>query len=279
MKHTTVITTIQNKDLKSKILLELSAKIWFAAATIGQWIFGIYVFGFYHRSAFSGDFEKWNRVLPAGYIPGDSAGNISVAVHVLLGGIIIVGGPLQFLPMIQKKYKLFHKWLGRIYVVTVMLIGLAGLLMVWIRGAVGDLFMHISISISAIYLITFAVLTIKNAMARNIKVHRKMALRLFMIANGGWFFRIGLMAWIVVNKGPAGFNTETFSGPALWIISAFSYSLPLALFILELYFYAQEKKNQTLNIVATAIICFSTLLTILGITAAALISWIPRTTM
>lgn len=269
-----IITSVASK--KAIKLLETSAKIWFCIATIGQWIFGLYVIVFYHGSTLSGDFEKWNRVLPKGYIPGDWIGNLSVAIHVLLGGIIIVGGPLQFIPFIQKRFKQFHRWLGRSYVVAAIIIGVMGLVMVWTRGSVGDQFMHISISISAIYLILFAVLTIKNAISRQFKTHRKMALRLFMMANGGWFFRIGIMGWILINGKPVGFDIKTFSGPALWVISVLSYSLPAGLFILELYFLAQERKKKALVHFATGIIILAIILTVVGVFAATMMAWVPR---
>ncbi len=269
-----IITSVASaKALK---FLEASAKTWFCVATIGQWLFGLYVIVFYHGSTFSGDFEKWNRVLPKGYIPGDWIGNLSVAIHVLLGGIVIVGGPLQFVPIIQKRYKQLHRWLGRFYVVAAIIIGVMGLVMVWIRGSVGDRFMHISISVSAIYLILFAVLTIKNAMAKQFKTHRKMALRLFMMANGGWFFRIAVMGWILINGKPVGFDIQTFSGPALWVISVLSYSLPAGLIILELYFLAQERKKKVLVHFTTGIIILAIILTAVGVFAAALMAWIPR---
>lgn len=278
MKYFFETTMTTPASIKSVKLLESSAKTWFCVATIGQWLFGFYVIAFYHTSTLNADFERWNRVLPKGYVAGDWVGNLSVAIHVLLGGIIILGGPIQFIPLIQKRFKEFHKWFGRIYVTTVIIIGLVGLIMVWVRGSVGDLFMHISISISAVYLILFAVLTIKNAIAKKLKIHRKMALRLFMIANGGWFFRIGVMGWILINGKPVGFNTQTFSGPALWIISVLSYSLPAALIILELYFQAQERKKKVLVMVTTGIIIFAILITLIGIFAAAIMAWIPRIT-
>jgi hypothetical protein len=53
-----------------------------------------------------------------------------------------------------------------------------------------------------------------------------------------WFFRLMLPLWIVVNQGPAGFDPETFQGPALTAIAFLSYRLPLAM--LELYFRAQK---------------------------------------
>lgn len=264
---------------KSDKLLLLSAKIWFITAAIGQWIFGIYVFLFYHRSAVMLDFAKWNKVLPSGYIKGDMLGNLYVALHVLLGGVIIIGGPLQFVPYIQRKYRLFHRWLGRIYITAAVIIGLAGLLMVWVRGSVGDTFMHVSISISAVYLFIFAILTIKNARAKKFIEHRKWALRLFMIANGGWFFRIGLMGWILINGGPVGIDRATFTGPAIWIISVLSYSVPLAIIILELYLYALKRKSNLLSLTTTLLIFIATIFTLIGITAATIFSWYPRAVM
>ena len=52
------------------------------------------------------------------------------------------------------------------------------------------------------------------------------------MASGVWFFRVGLMLWVVVNQGPAGFDTETFRGPFLTFLSLAQSLLPLA--ILEL---------------------------------------------
>lgn len=274
--YTSIITPVKKTKINPDKLLSISAMSWFVIATAGQWIFGIYVLLFYHGYALSGDFEKWNKVLPSGYIKGDLLGNISVAVHVLLGGIIVIGGPLQFVPFIQRKFRTFHRWLGRFFVITSMIIGVAGLIMVWVRGAIGDTFMHISISISAVYLFAFAFLTIKSARNKKFKEHRQWALRLFMIANGGWFFRIGVLGWILVNGGPVGFNVKTFSGPALWAISAMSYSLPIALLILELYLYAQRQKKQLVSVIAASIIFIATVLTFFGVVAATVISWYPR---
>ncbi|MCU0323010.1 MAG: DUF2306 domain-containing protein [Chitinophagaceae bacterium] len=257
-------------------ILKQFAQTLFALAIFGQLLFGIYVLGFYFSSALNGQFENWNKVLPAAYIKGDLLGNIIVGLHVLIGGIIIIGGPLQFIPSIRKKFKSLHKWIGRIYTFVSILVACAGLYMVWIRESFGDTFMHISISISALYLIVFAIASIRNAMHKNFIAHERWALRLFLIANGGWFFRIGFMAWININGGPVGFDVKTFSGPALWIISATSYSLPISIIILQMYLYAKKKNNPTLNSALTILLASCIVYIAYGIYSALTMAWIPR---
>jgi hypothetical protein len=263
-------------NFNSSKLLKHSAQTWFALAILGQLFFGAYVIGFYHYYALNGELENWNKVLPSGYIKGDLIGNIVVGLHVLIGGIIFIAGPLQFIPYIRKNFKKLHKWNGRIYTFTSILISLAGLYMVWVRGSVGDTFMHVSISISAVYLIVFAIASIRNAINKKFIAHERWALRLFLIANGGWFFRIAFMAWLKINGGPVGFDIATFSGPALWVISLFSYSLPISIIILEMYFYAISKKSISINIMMITILAMCIIFTAFGIYSALTMAWIPR---
>ncbi len=202
----------QKKTNYSPKLLDFSAKFWFIIATVGQWIFGFYVVSVYHVSTFKGDFEKWNTVLPKGYVAGDWKGNLMVGIHVLLAAIMVIGGPLQFIPQIRERFRTFHRWLGIIYVYTAIIVSSVGFLMVWTRGTVGDTFMHIANSMQTFYIIIFAVLAVKFAREKQFAKHRNYTLRLFMVANGVWFFRVGLMAWLVINQAPVGFNPDTFTG-------------------------------------------------------------------
>ncbi len=273
----TILNNLPSNYLyQSDKLLKQSAQTWFALAILGQLLFGAYVIGFYHYSALNGELENWNKVLPSAYIKGDFLGNIFVGLHVLIGGIIFIAGPIQFIPYIRKNFKKIHKWIGRIYTFTSILVALAGLYMVWVRGSFGDTFMHLSISISAIYLIVFAIVSIRNAINKKFIAHERWALRLFMVVSGGWFFRIGFMAWLKINGGPVGFDIKTFSGPALWVISVTSYSLPLSILLLELYFYVKKRNNQTLNYSMILLLAICIAYTAFGIYAALTMAWIPR---
>lgn len=264
------------KSIYNPRLLDFSGKFWFIIATIGQWIFGIYVVAVYHVSTFKGDFEKWNTVLPKGYIIGDWKGNLLVGIHVILAAIMIIGGPLQFIPQIRDRFRTFHRWLGKTYVTTAIIVSSVGFIMVWTRGTVGDTFMHVTNSIQALYIIIFAILSVRFARKRQFAKHRKWVLRLFMVANGVWFFRVGLMAWLVVNQAPVGFNPETFTGPFLWVLSTFAYAIPISLILLEMYFYAQKKQNQAFSIATSVTILLFTIIMAIGIFGATMGMWLPR---
>ena len=257
-------------------LLNLAATTWFIVTTIGQWAFGIYIVAFYGTSTASGELERWNEVLPHGYVNGDWTGNLVVGMHVLLAAILVFGGPLQLLPFLRRSVPRIHRWLGRVYVTTAVIVAAGGFAMVWTRGAVGDQIQHVSISIQTGYIIFFALLAWRYARARQFEEHRKWAMRLFMVVSGVWFFRIGLMCWLVMNGGPAGFDPRTFSGPFLTALAVFVYALPVPLLVLELYFYAQ-KTTKSVAIIAVALLIFVvTTLIAVGIFGAIAGMWLPR---
>ena len=256
--------------------LHFAASIWLLVATIGQWIFAFYILSFYGKSTITGNFERWNNVLPHGYVDGDWKGNLVVGIHVLLAAILTIGGPLQIFPLTRRKMPTFHRWLGRIYVITAIIVSAAGLIMIWTRGGVGDLTQRISISIQAFYIITFSVLTFQYARNRQFDKHRAWALRLFMVTSGVWFFRIGLMFWLVVNGEPVGFDPKTFTGPFLTTLSIGVYALPVSLIILEIYLYAQRKSNNTLSFFTAAIILLFAFMIGIGVFGATMGMWLPR---
>lgn len=257
-------------------LLNLAVTIWFIVTTIGQWAFGIYIIAFYGASTASGELERWNEVLPHGYVKGDWKGNLIVGAHVLLAAILVVGGPLQLLASLRRSAPRIHRWLGRVYVSTAVIVATGGFIMVWTRGAVGDTVQHVSISIQTVYIIIFAWLAWRCARAGQFEKHRKWAMRLFMVVSGVWFFRVGLMCWLVINGGPAGFDPQTFSGPFLTALAVLVYALPVSLLLLELYFYAR-KAIKPVEITAIALLIFMVaVLMAIGVFGAIAGMWLPR---
>lgn len=254
--------------------LSHSAKMWFLVTVFGQWIFAFYVAMFYGGASFAGDFAKWNKVMPHGYIPGDTIGNIAVGMHLLLALVVLIGGPLQLIPQIRKLAPKFHRINGRIYILTALVLSVGGLFMVWTRGVAGGDIGKYSISLNAILIIVFACLAVYFAIKRDIKTHRRWAIRLFIVMGGVWFFRIGLMLWLMIHQAPVGFDPKTFEGPFLTFLGFAQYLIPLA--VAQLYFKAAEsKKNQNKIIMSVAL----TLLTVAmagGIFSASMGMWLPR---
>jgi hypothetical protein len=218
--------------------------------------------------------ETWNRVLHVGYVPGDTLGNLVLVSHLMFAVVVTVGGALQLLPQIRRLWPRFHRWNGRVYLLSTAIASIGGLIMVWTRKTGGDLSQDLAISINALLILGFAGMALRHALARQFDVHRRWALRLFLAVSGVWFFRVGLMFWIVVNHGPVGFDPNTFTGPFITFLSFAQYLVPLGL--LQLYFHAQECGNARGRFAMAGSLVILTLAMTGGIAAAAAIMWLPH---
>ncbi|CAN7388017.1 DUF2306 domain-containing protein [Pseudoduganella sp. LjRoot289] len=254
--------------------LNAAARTWFAVAVAGQLLFAYYVAAFYGGAAVQGNPARWNDVAPHAYVAGETAGNLAFGFHVLAAALITVGGALQLVPQVRSRAPVFHRWNGRVYVLLAVLASLIGLVMVWGRGTVGGLTQHIGVSFNAVLILLCAVQAVRHARARELALHRRWALRLFLVVSGVWFFRVGLMFWLVVNQAPVGFDPKTFEGPFLSFLSFAQFLVPLA--VLELYLRARDGGGALARAAMAAGLLALTAAMGTGIFAAALMMWLPR---
>jgi hypothetical protein len=221
-------------------LLRASGVFWFAVAMLGQWAFFYYIAAFYGSSAVSGDFAIWNRLEALGrtpYVAGDTGGNIAYLTHALGAGFIAFGGALQLMPFVRKRFPTFHRWNGRLFLFTVTGLSLSGFYLVWIRGTSPSLIDGISTTLNGVFILTFAALALRTAMARNIASHQRWATRLYLVSNAQWFLRVGVFSYFVVN-GMIG-NEVAFSDPFFKFWTWGCYLVPLAM--LQLYYMARDQ--------------------------------------
>ncbi len=253
--------------------LKAVARLWFLMAVVGQWAFVYYIVRFYGGTAVQGDFEAWNKILAGGYVAGEPVGNVILAAHLLLAAIITVGGSLQLVPQIRARALPFHRWNGRLYIVTAFAISIAGLYLVWTRGTVGGIALHVGISLNGVLILICAATAWRYALARDIVAHRRWALRTFVLVSGVWFFRVGFMLWIFLNQGPVG-HTEDFQGPfdIFWAFAC--YLLPLA--VLEIYLRTQDRAGALGRFAMAAGLLVLTAGMGVGIFMATMLMWLPR---
>lgn len=254
--------------------LSASARFWFLATVTGQLFFAAYIIALYGGAAARGDLPGWNAVMTHGHVPGDGVGNVATGVHLLLAAILMLGGALQLVPHVRRHAPRLHRWNGRVYLAGAVLAALSGLYMLWWRGAVGDTTQHLGISLNAVLVLVFAGLALQNAVRREFAAHRRWALRLFLAVSGVWFFRVGLMCWLAVNGGPAGFDPASFTGPFLSFLAFAQYLLPLA--VLEAYLRCRDGGNAMLRLGMAAVLALLTVAMSAGIAVAAMGMWLPR---
>ncbi|MEM1379960.1 MAG: DUF2306 domain-containing protein [Pseudomonadota bacterium] len=254
--------------------LTRTATAWFLVALVGQVAFIIYTFGFYGPRTFSGEWHRWNDAqLITGFVDGDPLGNAVFASHVLLAGVITLGGIFQLIPWLRRRATWLHRLNGRIFVVTAYLMAIGGLAATWGRGSYLSVISAVAVSLNAAMILAFATMALRRAMQGRIAEHERWAMRLFMACNGVWFFRLALMAWILINQGPRGMN-DTLSGPADIALQFGSFLMPFV--VLELYQAAKRSPMALPKRAVSTVIIAAIVITGLGIFGTSAFMWLPR---
>lgn len=250
------------------------ATAWMTIALGGQWLFAIYVLVFYGSAVLADDWARWNEVLPRGYVPGDTAGNLVVLSHLAFTLVIVLAGTVQMLPVVRRRWSKFHRASGRTYLLSALVLGLGGLAMSLLRNGSGDGIRQAAGVLNTLLILAFATMAWRMAVTRRFNLHRQWALRLFMAVAGVWFFRIGLMLWLVIHQAPVGFDPKTFTGPFLTFLGYAKFLLPL--FFLELYFLAQQSRSNFVKWSAAGTLSVLCMATAAGIGGATAMLWLPH---
>jgi tetratricopeptide (TPR) repeat protein len=270
---TTVMTNRLELSSVADTALKTAVRFWFVVAVIGQFVFAFAVASFYGLTALRGDFHRWSKFITHGWIPGDTMGNFAIAMHVGSAVVIMLAGALQLIPQVRNRFPAFHRWNGRIYMLTAVTLSAAGLYMTWIRGSIGDFPQHLGSSIGAVLIWICAAMALRYAMARDFKTHRRWALRLFLVASAAWFFRIAFFLTLLIFQGPVGFDPTTFTGPFITFMNFAQYLVPLA--VLELYLRAQDRPGALRRMAMAGGLFVLTVAMGAGIFAVTMAVWVP----
>lgn len=253
--------------------LPWAARAWFSVALLGQWTFAVYIARVLVWPLAFGDPAAVNRTgLITGHVPGDISGNAALLGHVLCALVLNLLGLLQFVPQLRQRWPGWHRTAGRSFMVLALAGAISGLYLTWGRGSrLGDL-SAIAISLNGVLIVIAVAMAWRLARQRRFAEHRRWAIRAFLLVSGVWTLRLGLMAWIILNRGPRGM-TARLDGPfdSVWVFGC--YLLPLA--IAELYFRAERAGSGAQQAVA-ALLLAGAGLTALGGFGALKFMWAPH---
>src|SRR5690606_41250393 len=114
---------------------------------------------------------------------------------------------------------------GRLFLSVKLVDTLSGLFLTWVRGSQQGQGSNLTIIINGMLILSFATLAWRSAVRRDIDSHRRHALRAYLLVNGVWFLRIGMMlAGLILT--PLGLRID-YSGATFLIVSFASWMLPL----------------------------------------------------
>ncbi len=257
----------------SERVLRAAGIFWFLTAAIGQLAFVYFIVAYYGTRTFVGDYEAWNdKPLIDGYTPGDRMGNVMFALHVLPAAIITLGGVAQLIPQIRARAPWLHRWNGRLFLFIAYGMAMGGIILTWGRGTYLSPISGFATSIDGVLILMFGAIAWRLAVKRDFEAHRRWAMRAYIAVNGVWFFRVGIMAWIIFNQGPVGM-TRNLDGPADIFFSFGCYLIPLA--VLEAYFVAQRSRDAASKYAGAGLVLAATAVMSVGIFGTIFMMWRP----
>lgn len=249
-----------------------SASFCYLTIAAGQLLFVAFILLFYYPATLSGDLAAWNdKPLIKGFVAGDTAGNLFFAVHVLMAAVITFGGLVQLVPAIRGRWPAAHRWNGRLYLASALILALGGLWMTWARGTWLNLAGGIGITLDACLILGFAALAWQAARHRRFADHRRWAIRLFVVASAVWFMRVSYMAWGMASGG-AGIG-KAMDGPFDLFLAFANSLLPLA--VAELYLRAGAHGTPAAKKGVAALLAVSGLVILAGSAGAWMMMWSP----
>lgn len=250
-----------------------SQKIWFITLLIAQLSFVVYLSAGYGLTSLSEGLSAWTDFNDTAYVSGDTLGNSMYAVHVLLAIVMMMGGSLQLIPALRNRFRTFHRYNGRVFVLLACTISIAGMYLIISRGTVGNTLLHALTGFSGVMVIVASFFAIKAARSKRFDLHQRWALHLFLAANGVLFFRLFLFAWLMI-FGTLGINTENFTGPTVLCISVLSYLIPHVL-VQALWYVNKHRQSWSLISISSTLLLISASFAV-GLLGLVVGNWYPN---
>ncbi len=101
-------------------------------------------------------------------------------LHIVPGLIFVILGPFQFVTRIRARYINFHRWCGRIYVTSGLLVGVTALILGFVIGFGGPTETAAATFFSLLFLI-FLGLALFRILQREVAAHREWMIRAFAL--------------------------------------------------------------------------------------------------
>jgi uncharacterized membrane protein len=191
----------------------------FLTAWVSAFIFGVYIVVFYGGALLTDTLDDWNQVLPRLYASASKPATFAIGAHFFAGAVVLLLGPLQFLPGLRAGAPSVHRMIGRVYALSALGAGIGGIAYLCLKGAIGGIAMDAGFGLYGILVVLATLSTVRYARARRFDIHREWATRLFALGIGSWLYRMDYGIWLKMVGGIG--HTHAFGGPFDYIMDFF----------------------------------------------------------
>lgn len=153
---------------------------------------------------------------PAGSPPFDGGfarHPLITLIHILPGALFMILGPLQFMQGIRDRHIRFHRWSGRLFIISAYIVGLSAVTMPFVMEPIGGVNEGAGSVLFGIYFLVSLTLAWRYILKRQITLHREWMIRAFAIG-----LAVGTIRPIIGSFFAfSGLQPREFFGIAFWI--------------------------------------------------------------
>ncbi|HEU4322565.1 MAG TPA: DUF2306 domain-containing protein [Roseiflexaceae bacterium] len=137
-------------------------------------------------------------------------------VHIIPGLLFMLLGPLQFSTRLRARYPAWHRWAGRVFLLSSLVIGVSALVMSVAMPSIGGPLQAAATSVFGAWFLYALGKAFRHILRREVAQHRVWMIRAFATGLAVATIRpiIGLF---FATSALSGLTPDSFFGPAFWI--------------------------------------------------------------
>lgn len=134
-------------------------------------------------------------------------------MHIGLGTLFMLIGPFQFVPEIRRRWLGLHRWLGRVFVISGLLVGGSALYMAFFFPAYGGLVTQAANVFFGGYFLLALLLAFYAIRRKKVRAHRAWMIRAYALGLGVSTIRL----YILLLQLAFGYSFEEVFGVSFWL--------------------------------------------------------------
>lgn len=161
--------------------------------------------------------------IPLGALPADAAKFTAVPFghffHAAGGAIFGLLGPFQFSRVLRGRFGRLHRWMGRVFVLAGVALGLTSLRLLWQFPDAGTWILGAARLAAGVALIAALILGLCAAMRRDLARHRACMIRAYAIGMGAATIALIMFPIFVITGAPLNGYLSDLAFVGSWVIN------------------------------------------------------------
>jgi hypothetical protein len=187
----------------------MSGFVWASMSVWGVWI------SVYYTICAISDWKKFNIAFPDLYTPDFPVASFAICFHLIGAAFMALAGAFQLVKYIRKTYPVFHRWVGRIYIMSSMIASIGGLVFIFAKGDYGGRPADYAFATYGFIFLLCGIMAYYRAIRKQFVHHKLWAWRLYSLSLAAWMYRFDYYWWMeLFGIGTNSWiHSESFQGP------------------------------------------------------------------